>query len=255
MNPLLTVKGLLVRFGGIVALDDVTFEVQRGHICGIIGPNGSGKTTLFNCLSRLYRPAAGEIMFDGHALLRFPEHRIAHLGIGRTFQNVALFRTLTVRDNVLVGAHSRRHGSFISDALRLPQVARDERRASEQVIELLDLLGLARMAATIVSDLTFGSQKRVELARALAAQPKLLLLDEPAAGLSHEEVQELAALIVSIRDRLRTTILLVEHHMNLVMRISDQVVALNFGRVIERGPPAQVQRHPEVIRAYLGSAA
>jgi branched-chain amino acid transport system ATP-binding protein len=252
--PLLDVAGVTVRFGGIVALDQVSFAVARGSICGLIGPNGAGKTTLFNCLSRLYQPESGAIRFEGRDLLAVPRHGIAALGIGRTFQNLALFRTMTARQNVMVGGHSRGAGGFFANALRLPVVAREEARIAARTASLIDELDLAAVADLPVADLTFATQKRVELARALAGDPKLLLLDEPAGGLNHEEVDRLRALILSIRDRFGVTILLVEHHMNLVMRVSDQVVALDFGRNIAAGAPAEIQRDRQVIRAYLGGA-
>jgi branched-chain amino acid transport system ATP-binding protein len=254
-SALLRVQDVGVRFGGIVALDGVSFEVLPGQIVGLIGPNGAGKTTLFNCLSRLYQWGSGDIQFGGHSLRGVPRHGIAGLGIGRTFQNLALFRSMSVLDNVMLGRHCRTTSGFFTNALGLPNVAREERATAERARELSALLDLGAVAGRRVADLPFGTQKRVELARALACEPKLLLLDEPASGLNHEEVTALGSLIRGIRDRLRLTVLLVEHHMNLVMSISDRVVALNFGRKIAEGTPAEVRAHPELIKAYLGTAA
>jgi branched-chain amino acid transport system ATP-binding protein len=254
-TPLLEIKELSVRFGGILALDRVSFVLPRGQILGLIGPNGAGKTTLFNCLSRLYQPASGDILFEGRSILRRPAHRIADIGIARTFQNVALFEHLSVLDNVLIGAHALGGSGIVSDALKLPRARREERMRHDEARVLLAELGLEAVADRIVRGLPFGTLKRVEMARALAGLPKLLLLDEPAGGLNHEGVERLATFIRDVRDRRGITVLLVEHHMGLVMAVSDRVVALNFGRRIAEGSPADVQRHPDVVAAYFGVAA
>jgi branched-chain amino acid transport system ATP-binding protein len=250
---LLVVDNVTVRFGGIVALDGVSFDVRRGEIRGLIGPNGAGKSTLFNCLSRLYHCDGGSIHFGGQLLSQQKRHRVAAMGVGRTFQNLALFRTMSVRENVLVGAHARHHAGFLSDALRLPRAARIERAALDLAQQAIELVGLQMVADKVVADLPFGTQKRVELARALASEPALLLLDEPACGLNHEELNGLGELILDIRQRLNLTVLLVEHHMGLVMGVCDRIVALNFGRKIADGTPHEVRNHPDVVRAYLGA--
>lgn len=248
---LLRVQNLSVHFGGVTALDNVSFDVKGGSICGIIGPNGAGKTTLFNCLSRICTPSRGEIHFDGKSLLSLPMHAMAGLGIGRTFQNLALFPAMSVLENVAIGAHGRTKAGFLGCAFRTPSTGREERRIRERAVQLLSAYSLVDFIHRPVAALPFATRKRIELARAMASEPKLLLLDEPAAGLNHQEVGHLRKTIEGIRDS-GVSVLLVEHHMNLVMSCSDQVVALNFGRTIAAGDPASVGAHPDVISAYLG---
>jgi branched-chain amino acid transport system ATP-binding protein len=250
--PLLEIADLTMRFGGIVALEDVRFAVTTGRIVGLIGPNGAGKTTLFNCLSRLYRPDRGDIRLNGRSLARAAPSDIAALGVGRTFQAPALFASMSVIDNVKVGTHARGRSGMFRDAVTLPSRRREERELEDNARAMLAFVGLEAQARRPAASLSLGAKKRVELARALAAKPLLLLLDEPAGGLNHDEVAELGALIRSIRDRLGITVLLVEHHMGLVMGLSDQVVVLNFGRVIADGTPEAVRNNPDVTEAYLG---
>ena len=252
MDNTLEVRGVSLRFGGVRALTDVSFSVKDGELFSIIGPNGAGKTSIVNCISGRYRPTEGQLFYRGRDITALNPNARASLGIGRTFQNLALFRTMTVWQNIMLGGHCRTRSGFLANALRLPWVQREEETLEDHAGQLVDLLDLRAVAGAQVMDLPFGTQKRVELARALAAQPRLLLLDEPAGGLNHEEVGTLMELLRQVRERLGLTMLLVEHHMNLVMRVSDQVVALDFGRVIADGSPAQVQADADVIRAYLG---
>ena len=232
--PLLELENVTRRFGGILALDDVMIDVAAGEIVGLIGPNGAGKTTAFNVVTRLYDPNEGDVRFDGESLLRTPPHRVIQRGIARTFQNLALFPTMTVRENVVMGTHARSGGRSVDD--------------------VVGYVGLGGVARRVVRGLPYGTLKRVEIARALAAGPRLLLLDEPAGGLNHEEVEALSEFVRGVRRDFDVTVLLVEHHMGLVMGIADRVHVLDFGRVISSGTPDEVRADPAVVEAYLGAA-
>jgi branched-chain amino acid transport system ATP-binding protein len=249
---LLRVENLSIQFGGIKAVSDVSFEVAAGEVFTIIGPNGAGKTTIFNLIGRLYAPTAGRVLFDGVDLTRLAAHQIAGLGIARTFQNIELFEHATVLDNLLIGRHCHRRTGLLADLFFLPSVHRAERAEREAVERVIDLLDLAHYREARVAGLPYGVRKVVELGRALAMEPKLLLLDEPSSGLNVEETDDMAWWISDIKDELGITVLMVEHDMNLVARVSDRVLALNYGQVLTSGAPAEVQRHPDVVEAYLG---
>lgn len=254
MAELLVARHVTLSFGGLRALDDVDLSVDEGSIAGLIGPNGAGKTSLLNCISRFYHPRHGEIRLGDSNLLRHPPHALVRLGLARTFQQMELFTHMSVLENVLVGAHTQGRPGMFGEAFALPGARRAERRQRERVLETLDIVGLSHLANQPVQELPLGLRKRLGLARALAARPRMLLLDEPAGGLNSTEKKELTALLRDLRGRLNLTILLIEHDMDLVMALCDALTVLDFGKRIASGPPARIQRDPAVIAAYLGVA-
>jgi branched-chain amino acid transport system ATP-binding protein len=252
---LLEVGDVSVRFGGVVALDRLSFDIEEGKICALIGPNGAGKTTLFNCVSRLYQPTEGTITYDGRDLLKVPAHAIAANGIARTFQNLALVPSLSVLENVIIGGHSATKANFFTASFRLPGAMKEEKAERAKALDILERLDLASYANAPAAGLPYGTLKRIELARALVSDPKLLMLDEPATGLTHAEVDELTGVVQRLRDEFGLTVLLVEHHMAMVMRISEWIVVLDYGSKIAEGVPEQIKDNPKVVEAYLGAPA
>lgn len=253
-EPLLSLKNATIQFGGLVAVDNVTFDIMQGELFGLIGPNGAGKTTCFNLVTGVYKPTSGEIIFKGNPINGIPPFRVAKLGIARTFQNIRLFGALTVLENVVIGGFLRNRTDIFSSLAYMPGAIRETKRLRSQAMDLLEVMDLADEAHSRSSDLPYGKQRRLEIARAMATQPDLLLLDEPAAGMNPQESEDLMNTVRQIRDDFGKTVLLIEHDMKFVMNLCERMVVLDHGEEIARGVPADIRNHPEVIKAYLGEA-